>query len=77
MRWAIQLAMGVAAMSLTAGAHAADTTKTANAPTAGMAWCGFHDKAGARVRCGFSSEAQCRQTLGPKGTICIIDPYRT
>lgn len=77
MRLAIHLAIGVMAAGLTVSAQAADNTKPASAPKTGLAWCGFQDKAGARVRCGFSSEAECRQTLGSKDTICILDPYRT
>ncbi|HET7850948.1 MAG TPA: hypothetical protein VFL51_18020 [Pseudolabrys sp.] len=27
-------------------------------------WCGFHEKAGAVVRCGYSSLQECKQLLG-------------
>jgi hypothetical protein len=42
-------------------------------------WCGFHQKAGSRVRCGFSSLQQCKQALsekkdGDKGVTCLPDP---
>jgi hypothetical protein len=39
-------------------------------------WCGFHQKANARVRCGFSSLAECKQALGPndKDVTCMPDP---
>jgi hypothetical protein len=38
-------------------------------------WCGFLDKAGARVQCGFSSLAECKQALGDqKNGYCIPDP---
>jgi len=38
-------------------------------------WCGFIDKAGSPVRCGFSSLAQCKQTLGDqKDAVCMPSP---
>ncbi len=39
-------------------------------------WCGFHQKANARVRCGFSSLAECKQAFGPKAkhVTCVPDP---
>ena len=38
-------------------------------------WCGFLDKKGAPVRCGFSSLAQCRQSLGDKKeAVCMPSP---
>jgi hypothetical protein len=42
-------------------------------------WCGFHQKAGSRVHCGFSSLQQCKQALsekkdGDKGVTCLPDP---
>ncbi len=42
-------------------------------------WCGFHQKANAQVRCGFSSLAECKQALGTKGkkakdVTCVPDP---
>jgi hypothetical protein len=43
-------------------------------------WCGFHQKANARVRCGFSSLAECKQALGAKDkdkakdVVCMPDP---
>ena len=77
MRLAIQFAVGIMAAGVTVSAYAADNTKPTDAQKTGAAWCGFHDKAGSRVRCGFSSEAECLQTLGSKGTVCMLDPYRT
>lgn len=38
-------------------------------------WCGFHEKAGSRVQCGYSSEAECHRALGKDDTQCIVDPY--
>ena len=44
-------------------------------------WCGFHQKAGSRVQCGFSSLQQCKQALtdkkekdGDKSVTCLPDP---
>ena len=42
-------------------------------------WCGFHQKAGSRVKCGFSSLQQCKQALankktGDKAVTCMPDP---
>jgi hypothetical protein len=38
-------------------------------------WCGFLDKDGSRVRCGFSSLDECKQTIGDKkDAYCMPDP---
>jgi hypothetical protein len=38
-------------------------------------WCGFLDQAGSPVRCGFTSLAQCKQTLGDKkDAVCMPSP---
>jgi Protein of unknown function (DUF3551) len=42
-------------------------------------WCGFHQKAGSQVKCGFSSLQQCKQALadkktGDKSVTCLPDP---
>jgi hypothetical protein len=42
-------------------------------------WCGFHQKAGARVHCGYSSLQYCKRALtdkkkGDKGVTCLPDP---
>lgn len=60
-----------AALALTAtGADATD-------------WCGFHQNAGSRVRCGYSSLEQCKRALASKtgdkkaadkGMTCLPDP---
>jgi len=65
---AAALVFGVAA----SGAMAADPH-----PTGGLAWCGFKDKQGSRVRCGYSSESDCKQAVHGPGAICIVDPYLT
>jgi len=48
-------------------------------PAAAADWCGFQQKAGSRVQCGFSSLQQCKQALsdkknGDKGVTCLPDP---
>lgn len=45
-------------------------------PAAAENWCGFHQKANARVHCGFSSLAECKQALGAKAknVTCVLDP---
>jgi hypothetical protein len=71
-----------AGLFLTLGSAAAlaassDTASTTAASASGPAWCGFHNKAGDRVRCGFSSETGCRKAIGGADAVCIVDPYLT
>ena len=48
----------------------------AEQPSAGgPAWCGFKDKPGSRVRCGYSTQSDCEPGVGEPGAICIVDPY--
>ncbi len=44
------------------------------APVRAEEWCGFHDKAGSRVRCGYSSLTECEQKLAGKNPVCIPSP---
>ncbi len=38
-------------------------------------WCGFLDKEHSQVRCGYSSLAHCKQSLGDKkDAICMPSP---
>lgn len=38
-------------------------------------WCGFLDKEGSRIRCGFSSLEECKQVVGDKKDgYCMPDP---
>jgi hypothetical protein len=37
-------------------------------------YCGFKDQKGFRIHCGYSSVAECQQSLGGKGAICTPDP---
>jgi len=71
---ATALVFGCATGSAMAAAPAPAQT---NAASGGLAWCGFKDKPGSRVRCGYSSESDCRQAVGGTGAICIVDPYLT
>jgi hypothetical protein len=54
-------------------------------PAAAADWCGFHQKAHARVQCGYSSLQQCKQALtdktdktdkkdADKSVTCLPDP---
>ena len=63
--------MAFAAPSAPASGVAADGA----AP--GPEWCGFQDKAGSRVQCGYSSESDCKRAFGGPDAICIVDPYLT
>jgi hypothetical protein len=71
----------LSAAALVAGLAAADAMAASPTPgepaaaTGGLAWCGFKDKPGSRVRCGYSSESDCKQGVGGSGAICIVDPY--
>jgi hypothetical protein len=52
------------------------------APAAAQDWCGFQQKAHARVQCGYSSLQQCKQALTDKAekksadktVTCLPDP---
>ena len=40
-------------------------------------WCGFLDKQGSQVRCGFSSLDECKKTMDAqdaKDAVCMPDP---
>ena len=37
-------------------------------------WCGFLDKEHSKVRCGYSSVTECKQSIGDKKAICMPDP---
>lgn len=67
----------LSAVALVFGVAAADAVAADPHPTGGLAWCGFKDKPGSRVRCGYSSESDCKQGVGGPGAICIVDPYLT
>lgn len=64
-------------LTTTAALAAQNGTTAADAAAQGPAWCGFKDKAGSAVRCGYSSESDCKQAVGEPGAICIVDPYLT
>jgi hypothetical protein len=72
------LAVGLSTAAAFAASNAsAGDMSTSTAPANGLSWCGFHDKAGDRVRCGYSSESNCKRAIGEPGAICIVDPYLT
>jgi hypothetical protein len=60
MRISIALAAGCA------GFLAAAATLAVPAPARAQDWCGFYQKADARVRCGFSSLQGCKEALTEK-----------
>ncbi|MBS0248290.1 MAG: hypothetical protein JSR61_16865 [Proteobacteria bacterium] len=37
-------------------------------------WCGFKDKSGSQVRCGYSSQSDCKQAEHDKAALCVPDP---
>ena len=61
MRYLLGLAMVAALAASIPSAHAAE-------------WCGFVDREHSKVRCGYSSVEQCKQSIGDKNAICIPDP---
>ncbi len=51
------------------------------APARAGEWCGFHQKAHARVRCGYSTLDTCKRALADKkgadkSVTCMPDPAR-
>jgi len=44
------------------------------APAGAEEWCGFKDKAGARIHCGYSSLQECKELTGKKNAVCMPDP---
>ena len=62
----MRVLLGLVAAGLLAGSLA-----SANA----QEWCGFLDKAHARVRCGFTSVKDCKEALGhKKDAVCMLSP---
>lgn len=70
------LALGTAA-ALAAAEPQTSTPATPVSSANGPEWCGFKDEMGSRVRCGYSSKADCQQAVGGPGAVCIVDPYLT
>lgn len=63
----MRLSLAVAAALLTASIMSAQADE----------YCGFLDKEGARVRCGFSSLDQCKKAMdaqNAKEAVCLPDP---
>ena len=45
------------------------------APVHAEEWCGFRDRDHSQVRCGYSSLAECKQSLGDKkDAVCMPSP---
>src|SRR5262245_49080971 len=77
MRSGSWLAGCVLALSLmTVAAFAAPASSPAASSANGTSeWCGFHDKAGAQVTCGYSNLDDCKKALGGnKDAVCMPDP---
>jgi len=74
MRFATCLAGGALVLSFTIiAARAAPAASTS--PNGTSEWCGFHDKAGAEVSCGYSNVEDCKKALGnDKDAVCVPDP---
>ncbi|HVZ50453.1 MAG TPA: DUF3551 domain-containing protein [Pseudolabrys sp.] len=49
-------------------------TAATTTPARADEWCGFKDKEGAPVRCGYSSLQECKQFTGAKDSVCMPDP---
>jgi hypothetical protein len=54
----------------------AGTLTAPTAPAHAEKWCGFHQKAGSQVRCGYSSQQNCQHALDDtaKDVTCEPDP---
>jgi hypothetical protein len=73
MRFVTWLAGGTLALGLTTMAFADDAAPPP--PDSAPHWCGFHDKAGANVSCGYSKFEDCKKALGDgKDAVCVPDP---
>ncbi|HEY2757127.1 MAG TPA: hypothetical protein VGJ01_15490 [Pseudolabrys sp.] len=73
MRFATWLAGGALALGLTTAAFADDAASSP--PDNASQYCGFHDKAGAEVQCGYSNVQDCEKALdNDKDAVCVPDP---
>ena len=64
---------GALALGLTTMAYADDAASPP--PDDAPQWCGFHNKAGADVNCGYSNIQDCKKALGDdKDAVCVPDP---
>ena len=62
-------------MLLALDAASAQTDVAPAATSQPPEWCGFHDKSGARVRCGFVTQQDCEKALDDaKDAVCMPDP---
>ncbi len=66
-------------MGLTTGLAIAGALAMSMGSASAADWCGFHQKAHSRVRCGYSSLQVCKQKLtekksGDKTVTCMPDP---
>jgi hypothetical protein len=49
-------------------------TLVSAAPARADEWCGFKDKEGAQVHCGYSSLQECKELTAAKDSVCMPDP---
>jgi hypothetical protein len=68
----MRLSICIALLSFAASAAITASPASAQAEE----WCGFHDKNGAAIYCGYSTEQVCQKSLGDqaKDAFCIPDP---
>ncbi len=70
----MRIATLLTALGLAWGLTLIGTLAASTAPAGAAEWCGFHDKAGAKLRCGYSSLDECKQQLNDKDGVCIPSP---
>jgi hypothetical protein len=66
-------------IGIAAGAAIAGAVALSAGSASAQDWCGFHQKANSKVRCGYSSLQVCKQALaekksGDKTVTCLPDP---
>ena len=50
------------------------TLVASTVPARAEEWCGFKDKEGAQVHCGYSSLQECKELTAAKDSVCMPDP---
>jgi hypothetical protein len=70
----MRIATCLAALGLVRGLTVAGILAASTAPASAQEWCGFHDKTGSKVRCGYSSMDECKQQIGGKDAVCLPSP---
>ncbi len=70
----MRIATWLTTLGLVWGLTLIGTLAASTAPASAAEWCGFHDKAGAKLRCGYSSLDECKQQLSDKNAVCMPSP---